>query len=86
MVQLASHFKAEVIGVCSTANLELVQSLGAKHVIDYTREDFMQNGKTYDIIFDTAGKSKYAQGKRSLKSNGRYIYSTFGLKKKKPCR
>jgi NADPH:quinone reductase-like Zn-dependent oxidoreductase len=73
-VQLASyHFGAEVTGVCSGANLELVRSLGAGQVIDYTRQDFTQCGETYDVIFDAVGKSSPAQGKKALKPGGVYI-------------
>lgn len=54
-LQLARHFGAEVMGVCSTANVALVRSLGAHHVMDYTREDFTRNGEVYDVIVDTAG-------------------------------
>ena len=73
-VQLASrHFGAEVTGVCSGANLALVQSLGASQVIDYTRQDFTQSGVTYDVVFDAVGKLAPAQGKRALKSGGVYI-------------
>ena len=72
-VQLAKFFGAQVTGVCSTAKLELVKSLGSDSVIDYTKEDFTQNGKTYDIIFDTSGKSSFSGCLRSLKNNGIYL-------------
>jgi NADPH:quinone reductase-like Zn-dependent oxidoreductase len=62
-----------VIGVCGTANLELVKSLGASQVIDYTRQDFTQGGETYDVIFDAVGKLTPAQGKKALKPSGIYI-------------
>ena len=72
-VQLAKFFGAQVTGVCSTAKLELVKSLGSDNVIDYTKEDFTQNGKTYDIIFDTSGKSPFSGCLSSLKNNGIYL-------------
>jgi NADPH2:quinone reductase len=72
-VQLAKYFGADVTGVCSMTNVELVKSLGADHVVDYTREDFTQNGEIYDIIFDTVGKSSFARCKGSLTANGRYL-------------
>ncbi len=73
-VQLASrHFGADVTGVCSGANLELVQSLGASQVIDYTRQDFTQSGATYDVVFDAVGKLTPAQGKKALKPGGVYL-------------
>ena len=79
-VQLAKHhFGAEVTGVCSTPKLEFVKSLGADQVIDYTNEDFTQNGQIYDIIFDTVGKTSVSRTIRSLKEEGWYLLATFGL-------
>ena len=72
-VQVARYFGAEVTGVCSTTNVELVESLGADKVIDYTREDFTRTGQTYDIIFDTVGKSSFSRCKGSLKHIGVYL-------------
>lgn len=72
-VQLAKYFEAEVTGVCSTANLELVRSLGADRVIDYTRADFTQDGKSYDMIFDTVGKSPFSGSVQSLTPKGVYL-------------
>ena len=72
-VQLARYYGAEVTGVCSTANWELVKSLGADQVIDYTQEDFTENGKTYDIIFDTVGKCSFSECKGSLTDEGIYL-------------
>ncbi len=73
-VQLASrHFGADVTGVCSAANLELVKSLGATQVIDYTRQDFTQCGETYDVVFDAVGKLSRVQGKKALRPGGVYI-------------
>jgi NADPH:quinone reductase-like Zn-dependent oxidoreductase len=72
-VQLAKYFGAEVTGVCSTANVEMVRSLGADKVIDYTKEDFTQTGQAYDIIFDTVGKSSLSRCKSSLMKEGVYL-------------
>jgi NADPH:quinone reductase-like Zn-dependent oxidoreductase len=72
-VQLAKHFGAEVTGVCSGTNLELVKSLGADFVIDYTEEDFVRKGGIYDIIFDTVGKSPFSGSVRSLGKKGYYL-------------
>jgi NADPH:quinone reductase-like Zn-dependent oxidoreductase len=78
-VQLAKYFGAEVSGVCSTANHDMVKSLGADTVIDYTTEDFTKSGQTYDIIFDAVAKSSFQQCKSSLKQNGIYLTTVAGL-------
>jgi NADPH:quinone reductase-like Zn-dependent oxidoreductase len=72
-VQLAEHFGADVTAVCDTRNLELVSSLGADRVIDYTREDFTRNGQTYDVIFDAVGKHSFRRCRGSLRQGGTYI-------------
>jgi len=78
-VQLARYFGAEVTAVCSTKNLELVRSLGADRVIDYTQEDFTKNGQTYDVIFDAVGKHSFRRCRGSLKRGGSYL-ATDGLR------
>ncbi len=72
-VQFARHFGAEVTAVCSGANAELVRSLGADKVIDYTKTDFTKSGETYDVIFDTVGKSSFPKSKNSLKPGGIFM-------------
>lgn len=72
-VQLAKHRGAEVTAVCSSANLDLVRDLGADHVIDYTAEDFTQNGQRYDVVMDAHGSAPYARVKHSLKPGGRFL-------------
>lgn len=74
-LQLARSFGAEVTGVCNTRSIELVRSLGAAHVIDYTREDFTQTGETYDVIFDAAGKTTFAQCRQALNAKGYYLHT-----------
>ncbi|MEZ4427646.1 MAG: NAD(P)-dependent alcohol dehydrogenase [Nannocystaceae bacterium] len=75
-VQLARLLGAEVTGVCSGANVELVTSLGAARVIDYTREDFTTRGERWDVIFDAVGKSSFRRCRASLTANGRYVATT----------
>ena len=72
-VQIAKHMGVEVTGVCGPANVELVKSLGADHVIDYSREDFTEAGKTYDVIMDTHGNAPYARIKHLLNPGGRFL-------------
>ena len=72
-VQLAKHFGGVVTGVCSTRNVELVRSLGADEVIDYTQEDFTTSGRGYDVIFDAVGKLEASQAKTALKENGVFL-------------
>lgn len=78
-VQLAKHFGAHATGVCSTANVELVKSIGADNVIDYTKEDFTKSGQTYDIIVVAAGAMPYSRCKDSLKEKGRLLLIVAGL-------
>ena len=78
-VQLARYFGAEVTGVDSTSKLEMLGSIGADHVIDYTQEDFTRNGETYDVILDVPGKSSFSGSIRSLKQKGRYLLANPGL-------
>jgi NADPH:quinone reductase-like Zn-dependent oxidoreductase len=78
-VQLAKHFEAEVTAVCNAKNVEVVRSLGADEVIDYLKEDFTKNGKTYDVVFDAVGKHSFRRCRRSLKPGGIYITTDLGF-------
>ena len=77
-LQLAKYYGAEVTAVCNTKNIELIKSLGADYVIDYTKEDFTENGKLYDIILDVVGKSSFFKCKKIMKSRGLYFSSELG--------
>ena len=79
-VQLAKHYGAEVSAVCSTPRVELVKSLGAHQVIDYTCDDFTRNGETYDLIMDILGKSSFSRCKKSLTPDGRYLLVSFKMR------
>ena len=78
-VQLARHYGAEVTGVDKPGKLEMLRSIGADHVIDYTREDFTKNGQSYDVILDTIGKSPFSRTLRSLKEQGTYLNANPGF-------
>ena len=78
-VQLAKFYGAKVTAVDSTEKLDMLLSIGADHVIDYTREDFTRNGKIYDAIYDVVGKSPFSRSIRSLQANGRYLLGNPGL-------
>jgi NADPH:quinone reductase-like Zn-dependent oxidoreductase len=75
-VQIAKYYGAKVTGVCSTVNIEMVRSLGADRVIDYTKEDFTEGDERYDLIFDAVSKSSKNRCRRVLTPNGRYIRTT----------
>ena len=78
-VQIAKYFETEVTGVCSSNNVELVKSIGADKVIDYTKEDFTKSGNTYDIIFDAVGKVRYSNAKKALKKDGIFLEAGMSL-------
>ncbi|MGH3129297.1 MAG: NAD(P)-dependent alcohol dehydrogenase [Gaiellaceae bacterium] len=78
-VQLAKHFGAHVTAVCNTKNVELVRSLGADEVVDYTQEDFTKSGEIYDVIFDAVGKHSFRRCRRSLKPGGIYLETDLGF-------
>ncbi|MEX0629459.1 MAG: NAD(P)-dependent alcohol dehydrogenase [Chloroflexota bacterium] len=78
-VQLARHSGAHLTAVCTTKNVELMRSLGADAVLDYTKEDFARNGKTYDVIFDSVGKHSFRRSRRSLKRCGTFIETDLGF-------
>lgn len=76
-VQIAKSFGAEVTGVCSTPKIDMVRSIGAEHVVDYTREDFTQNGRKYDLIFDAVGNRSVSDYRRALKPQGVCVIAGF---------
>jgi NADPH:quinone reductase-like Zn-dependent oxidoreductase len=78
-VQIAKHFGAEVTGVCSTKNISMVKELGAKHVIDYTKQDFTSNTNIYDLIYDTVGVRSFAECRDALTENGVYASPVLGM-------
>ncbi len=78
-VQLAKNYGADITAVCSTSNIELMKSLGADHVIDYTQEDFTRNGKKYDVVFDTIGKSSLRKAQKSLSDHGHLLLASAGI-------
>jgi NADPH:quinone reductase-like Zn-dependent oxidoreductase len=78
-VQIAKYFETEVTAVCSSSNVELVKSIGADKVIDYTKEDFTQSGNTYDVIFDAVGKTTFSKAKKALNKNGVFLEAGIGL-------
>lgn len=78
-VQIAKYYGAEVTGVCSTVNVEMVKSLGADHVIDYTKDDFTKNSNSYDVIYDTVGLQSFSECKDALTENGAYISPVLGM-------
>jgi NADPH:quinone reductase-like Zn-dependent oxidoreductase len=78
-LQLAKYFGADVTGVDSAEKLDMLRSIGADQVIDYTQKDFTKNGEMYDVIFDVIGKSSFSRSLRSIKKNGRYLLGNPGL-------
>ena len=78
-IQIAKYYDAKVTGVDSTKKLDMLRSIGADHVIDYTQEDFTKSGVSYDVIFDVVGKSSFSGSIRSLKKNGRYLLANPGV-------
>ena len=78
-VQLAKYYGAEITAVCNTKNLELLKSLGATNVIDYSKEDFTKNGQLYDVVFDSVGKSSFFRCKKIMKPGGFYFSSELGF-------
>jgi NADPH:quinone reductase-like Zn-dependent oxidoreductase len=78
-VQIAKYFETEVTGVCSTSNVDLVKSIGADKVFDYTKEEFTESGQAYNIIFDAVGKLSFSKAKKALKKDGIFLEAGMGL-------